>query len=189
MHILTISGSLRADSYNTQLARAAGQLLAKMKPSIECSLLEWSDIPLMNEDIEHPTPASIARIRQAVAKADGLWVFSPEYNHAIPGPLKNLFDWLSRPQDGSKASVLSKKPLALAGASIGSGGATHAQEQLVNLLSLLNANLMNTPRLSIANIASRAPEGTLTLSTSLPYLEKQADAFVRFIAKANPSLI
>ena len=185
MNILAIAGSLRQDSYNRQLAQAAGAVLEKRHPSVEFSILDWGDVPPMNEDIEHPAPPSVARVRDAVRSADGLWLFSPEYNHAIPGPLKNLIDWLSRPAGPGEGSVLAGKPVALAGASIGASGAAHAQEQLVGTLSFIDARLMNKPRLSIPNVAAQASGGALRLTSSAPYLEKQADAFVRFVERAG----
>ena len=101
----------------------------------------------------------------------------PEYNHAIPGPLKNLLDWLSRPVSATEAQVLAEKPVALAGASIGMSGASHAQDQLVGMLSFLDAHVMNKPRLCIPHIATQADEqGRLKLESSAPYLEAQADA-------------
>ena len=128
MDILAIAGSLRQGSYNRQLAEAAGAALGRLRPEAGFQLLAWDDVPLMNQDTEHPAPAAVARVRDEVKRADGLWLFSPEYNHAIPGPLKNLIDWLSRPVSEAEGQVLAGKPVALAGASIGMSGAAHAQE-------------------------------------------------------------
>lgn len=183
MNILSIAGSLRQNSYNHQLALAAQQVMAKRHPEVTFSLLDWSDVPFMNQDIEHPAPEAVARVREAVKQADGIWLFSPEYNHAVPGPLKNLLDWLSRPVGPTEGQVLAGKPIALAGASIGMSGASHAQDQLVGILSFINAHIMNAPRLTIPSIGMQAHEGILKLEASVPYLEKQADAFVSFIQK------
>ena len=149
MRFLGIAGSLRKGSYNRQLAEAARAVMAQRHPDVEFELLEWADVPFMNQDIEHPEPAPVARVRAAVRSADGVWLFSPEYNHAVPGPLKNLIDWLSRPAGEGEPQVLAGKPVALAGASIGMSGAAHAQDQLVGILSFLDANVMNKPRLTI----------------------------------------
>ncbi len=181
MRILAIIGSLRAGSYNRQLAEAAGSTLRKIRPDVEFALLDWHDVPFMDQDAEHPEPEPVARVRAAVREADGLWVFSPEYNHAVPGPLKNLLDWLSRPPSEAEGQVLAGKPVALAGASIGMSGAAHAQDQLVGILSFLDAHVMNRPRLAVPHIAAQAPNGVLELGASAPHLERQADAFVRFI--------
>lgn len=184
MKLLAIAGSLRENSYNRQLAEAAGAVMREKHPDVEYEILAWSDVPFMNQDREHPAPEPVARVRAAVREADGVWLFSPEYNHAIPGPLKNLLDWLSRPVSATEAQVLGEKPVALAGASIGMSGAAHAQEQLVSMLSFLDARVMNKPRLCIPHIATQADEqGRLQLASSAPYLEAQADAFVRFVER------
>ena len=182
MKLLAIAGSLREGSYNRQLAEAARTVMSEHHPEVAFDLLDWNDVPLMNQDIEHPAPEAVSRVRKAVREADGVWLFSPEYNHAIPGPLKNLLDWLSRPVSATEAQVLGQKPVALAGASIGMSGAAHAQDQLVNMLSFLDAHVMNKPRLCIPHIATQADEqGMLRLDASAPYLAAQADAFVRFV--------
>ncbi len=185
MKILAIAGSLRKGSYNRQLAVAAGEALRENHPHVNFEVLDWSDVPFMNQDLEHPEPEAVARVRAAVRETDGVWVFSPEYNHAIPGPLKNLIDWLSRPASETQGQVLAGKPLALAGASIGMSGAAHAQDQLAGVLSFLNARMMNQPRLSIPNVGTQAHNGVLKLDASLPYLNRQADAFVRFIEETR----
>ena len=92
--ILFIIGSLRAKSFNRQLANEAKTIIGQRA---EVSELDYSDLPLLNQDIEQPEPAAVARIRKAVSEADALWIFTPEYNFSYPGHLKNLLDWLSRP--------------------------------------------------------------------------------------------
>ncbi|MFR1640173.1 MAG: NADPH-dependent FMN reductase [Eggerthellaceae bacterium] len=95
MKLLAIAGSLRENSYNRQLAEAAGALMReKHRGRIRHS-------PLGRRAVHEPgyrasRPEAVTRARGR-SRADGLWLFSPEYNHAIPGPLKNLLDWLSRP--------------------------------------------------------------------------------------------
>ena len=143
MKLLAIAGSLRENSYNRQLAEAAGALMREKHPEVGYGILRWEDVPFMNQDIEHPAPEAVTRVREAVREVDGLWLFSPEYNHAIPGPLKNLLDWLSRPVSATEAQVLAEKPVALAGASIGMSGASHAQDQLVGMLSFLDAHVLS----------------------------------------------
>ena len=61
------------------------------------SYLDYSDIPFINQDIEFPAPAAVTKLRETVAAADAVWVFTPEYNYSYPGHVKNIFDWLSRP--------------------------------------------------------------------------------------------
>jgi len=108
--IVAVVGSLRRESYNRQLALAAKEML---KGKADFEILEYQDIPFMNQDIEFPAPDSIKRVRAQVKAADGLWFFSPEYNHFFPGVLKNLIDWLSRQISETEPQVLAGKPAAL----------------------------------------------------------------------------
>ena len=92
--ILIIVGSFRKNSFNTQLAKAVEKILEN---KADVSYLEYADVPFFNQDFEFPTPESVLKARSQVMDADGLWIFTPEYNYQIPGVLKNLLDWLSRP--------------------------------------------------------------------------------------------
>ena len=177
--IAAIVGSLRENSYNRQLALTAKEIVGDRAIF---DIIDYDDVPLMNQDIEYPAPDAVCRVREQIKSADGVWIFTPEYNHSYPGVLKNLIDWLSRPISKEERQVLSRKAIAISGASPGMGGTVTAQDLLVMLLSMLNANVMNSPRLAIPNVSQQADEaGRLQLTTSLPYLQKQADAFLKFI--------
>jgi chromate reductase, NAD(P)H dehydrogenase (quinone) len=181
LKILAIVGSLRRDSFNKQLALIAGELV---KDSADFSLLTYDDVPLLNQDHEYPAPVAVRRVREAVKAADGIWFFTPEYNHTFPGVLKNLIDWLSRPVSETERQVLSQKPAAVCGVTPGMTGTACAQDQLVMLLSLLNMRVMNFPRVTIHDVKEQLDEaGKLRLTESLPFLEKQAAAFVKFLQK------
>ena len=129
-------------------------------------LLEYSDVPMMNEDIEFPPPEPVQRVRQVIASADGVWFFTPEYNHFFPGVLKNLIDWLSRPVDSDGTQVLSGKPAAISGASLGMSGTGLAQDHLVTLISFLNMKVMNYPRLTIPDVWQQLDEEKKRLSSA-----------------------
>ena len=178
MKILAIAGSLRKDSFNRQLALSAKEL---MKDRAEIEILDYSSVPLLNQDIEFPAPEAVAEVRRKISEADGIWFFSPEYNHAVPGVLKNLIDWMSRPAGQNQPHVLGGKPVALSGITPGMSGTGIAQDQLITLLSFLNMKIMNVPRLTIPHAGSQAEGDRLVLKESLPYLEKQAKAFITFI--------
>jgi len=179
--ILAIVGSLRKDSYNRQLALAAKEIIGDRAVF---NLLEYKDIPMMNQDIEFPTPESVKRVREEVKSSDGIWFFTPEYNHFFPGVLKNLIDWLSRPVSDKEPQVLAGKPAAISGISPGMSGTGIAQDHLVTLISFLNMNVMNVPRLTIPNAMQQLDrDGKLALKESYPYLERQANAFLDFIKK------
>lgn len=182
--ILGIVGSLRADSYNRQLALATGALLGDRA---EFTLLDYREVPLFNQDIEIPAPEAVRQAREAVKAADGLWFFTPEYNHSFPGVLKNLVDWLSRPVSDTERQVLSRRAAAISGITTGMGGTLIAQDQLVMLLSLLNVRIMNFPRVAVPGAKQQLDaQGRLSLSeTSLGFLTKQVDAYLNFLSKPD----
>ena len=179
--ILAIVGSLRKESYNRQLALAAKEILGDR---VDFSILDYQDVPFMNEDIEFPTPEAVKRVREEVKTADGIWFFTPEYNHFFPGVLKNLIDWLSRPVSDKEPKVLAGKPAAISGTTPGMSGTGLAQDHLVTLISFLNMDVMNVPRLTIPYVKQQLDsEGKLKLKESYPFLERQANAFIDFIKK------
>ena len=177
--ITAIAGSLRRDSYNRQLATEAGRILGD---EANFELLDYGDVPFMNQDIEYPAPDAVRRVRGIVRSSDGIWFFSPEYNHSFPGVLKNLIDWLSRPISSSEPQVLKGKPAALSGITPGMSGTGIAQDHLVTLISFLNMKVMNQPRLVIPNAAQQTDQnGHLALTSGAQFLEEQARAFLLFI--------
>ncbi|MEA4823103.1 MAG: NAD(P)H-dependent oxidoreductase [Clostridiaceae bacterium] len=179
--ILAIVGSLRKGSFNRQLALTAKEIVGDQA---DFELLDYHDVPLMNQDIEYPAPDAVRRVREAVKSADGIWFFTPEYNHFFPGVLKNLIDWLSRPISDTELQVLARRPAAISGITPGMSGTGLAQDHLVTLISVLNMDVMNTPRLTIPNALQQTDShGNLSLKTSRPYLEKQANAFIAHIQR------
>ena len=97
--VLFIVGSLREGSFNHQMAVETEKALAG---KAEISYLDYSAIPLFNQELEVPTLPAVAAAREAVLTADAIWIFSPVYNFSIPGTVKNLLDWLSRALDLSE---------------------------------------------------------------------------------------
>lgn len=183
MKILAIVGSLRKGSYNRQLALYAQSIL---KDKVDFEILDYHDVPLFNQDYEFPAPESIKRVREKVREADGLWFFTPEYNHFFSGVLKNLLDWLSRVEEGQEQSILWDKPAAISGITEGMSGTRLSQDNLVTLLSCLNLKIMNVPRLTIANAGSQMDEkGNIKLDSSYKYLEDQCKYFIDFISNID----
>ncbi|NMA69046.1 MAG: NAD(P)H-dependent oxidoreductase [Desulfitobacterium sp.] len=177
--VLAIVGSLREGSYNKQLALAAKEIIGDRA---DFEIVDYSDVPLFNEDIEFPAPEPVQRLRNKVLEADGIWFFTPEYNHFFPGVLKNLIDWLSRTSKGVP-QVFARKCAAISGITPGMSGTGIAQDHLVTLLSFLNMRIMNFPRLTIPNALQQVKDGKLELTDSKPYLEKQVEAFLKFVQK------
>jgi len=155
--ILGISGSLRRDSHNTGLLRAAAEAAG---PEVELVLYEGlKEIPPYDEDDDgHPRPASIARLNRAIATADAVLFATPEYNASIPGQLKNAIDWVSRPV---ATNVLRNKPAAVVGASTGGFGAVWAQAELRKVLAALGARVLDL-ELPVPHAHTRFEEGELT---------------------------
>lgn len=137
MKLLVISGSVRAGSYNTALARAALELAPD---GAEFELYEGlGAIPPFNADLdgEHE-PATVHDLRTRVADADAVLFVTPEYNGSIPGVLKNAVDWASRPH---RTAALSGKTVAVAGATTGQYGAMWAQQDLRRVLGIAGARV------------------------------------------------
>ena len=138
MNVLGISGSLRRDSHNTSLLQAAAELLPD---GVELELWDGlKAVPPYNEDDDvEPAPAAVTELRDAIAGADAILIATPEYNHSVPGQLKNAIDWASRPL---ATNPLRNMPVAVVGASMGAFGAVWAQAELRKVLAATGARVV-----------------------------------------------
>jgi chromate reductase len=137
MRLLAISGSLRAGSYNTALARAAVDLAPA---GVEVELFDGlGDLPLFDADLERDEHEAVAHLRESIEAADAVLFVTPEYNGSIPGVLKNAVDWASRPRGDA---ALRGKTVAVAGASTGQFGALWAQQDLRRVLGIAGARVV-----------------------------------------------
>jgi len=156
MRVLGITGSLRSDSHNGRLLRAAAGLLAPDAELVEFDGLKA--IPPFDEDDEAAPGAAVERWREQLEQADALLFATPEYNHSIPGTLKNAVDWASRP---SASAALRNKPAAVIGASTGMFGAVWAQAELRKSLAAAGARVIDR-ELPVPDADNAfAPDGTL----------------------------
>jgi chromate reductase len=159
MKVLGISGSLRRDSYNTALLRAAAERLPAGVELVEYERLR--EIPPYDADIEDEgVPAAVEELRAAVRDADAVLISTPEYNHSIPGQLKNALDWVSRP---AGKSALMGKPAAAIGASTGMFGAVWAQAEARKVLGALGGRVVEG-ELPIARAQEQYVDGRLELA-------------------------
>ncbi|MFA9461051.1 NADPH-dependent FMN reductase [Thiohalorhabdus sp. Cl-TMA] len=122
--LLGISGSLRRGSFNTALLHAAESLAPD---GVRLEIATLHGIPLFDGDVEREgVPDVVTALKDRIAECDGLLLATPEYNHSLPGPLKNAVDWLSRPQ-ADQPRVFHGRPVALVGATPGPTGTRYAQ--------------------------------------------------------------
>lgn len=171
--IVGLSGSLRKNSYNTQLMKAAA---TRMPAETQLETATIHGIPLYDADIEEieGLPPAVARLKERVASAQGLLLFTPEYNNSIPGPFKNAIDWLSRP-GGEVAQAFKGKPTALLGATPGGFGTNLAQAAWLPVLRHLGVVPWYGARLHIAR-AREAFDGEGILKSEA--LDRQLRSFL-----------
>lgn len=153
-HVIGIAGSLRKASYNRALLRAA---VEQAPPGLSIAVESLDAIPLYNGDVEAAgIPASVTALRDAIRAADGLLIITPEYNHGVPGVVKNAVDWLSR---GPKPQAFDAKPVAIGGTTPGGFGTRAAQYQLRQALTPLNAFVMPQPSLMLPGAQEKFDAG------------------------------
>jgi chromate reductase, NAD(P)H dehydrogenase (quinone) len=149
MRVLGISGSLRRGSLNTALLRAAAERLPAGVELVEFERL--GDVPPYDEDLDPstssgelagvPVPDAVRELREAILAADAVLIATPEYNHSIPGQLKNALDWASRP---AGQSALNGKPAAAIGASKSMFGGVWAQTELRKVLAATGGRVIES---------------------------------------------
>jgi len=159
MQVLGIAGSLRGNSYNRALLRMAAERLPAGVTLVEFDRLR--EIPPYDADLEEggSVPAAVEALREAMRKAGALLVATPEYNHSIPGVLKNALDWASRP---AGESALTGTPAAAVGASTGMFGAVWAQAELRKVLGALGGRVVEQ-ELPVPHAAQLCATGRLEL--------------------------
>jgi chromate reductase len=174
MRILGLSGSLRGNSHNTSLLRAAAMLLP---PGVQLEVFDGlRDLPPYNPDIDtEPAHPAVARLRAAIAEADGVVIATPEYNGSIPGVLKNALDWASRPFPNN---ALRGKPTAVIGASTGLFGAVWAQAEVRKVLGIIGADVLDGELPVGQADAAFADDGQLVEPEQRTVLENLANVLV-----------
>lgn len=179
LRVVGIAGSLRQASYNKALLRATREL-APQRLKIE--IHDLTGVPLYNEDVEAAgVPQAVIDLRQAIAAADGLLIATPEYNHGVPGVMKNAFDWLSRPP---RRSVLQGKPTAIMGASPGTTGTARGQSQLRQSFVFTDTPVMLQPEVLVGRAHERFDaEGNLTDPKVRDYLVTFLERFIAWIER------
>jgi chromate reductase len=180
--IIGLSGSLRAGSFNTALLRAAAGL---MPAGAELLVKTIHGIPLYDGDLETSSgiPAAVRDLGEAIARADGLLLATPEYNNSIPGPFKNAIDWLSRIDD---VEIFTGKPVAVIGASPGGFGTLLSQNAWLSVLRTLETRLWFGGRLLVSRAAGVFnADGQMTDEGTKKKLQEFLAGFVGYIQSSR----
>jgi chromate reductase len=172
VRILGFAGSLRQASYNRALLRAAVELAP---PGMMLSVFDLAQVPLYNADVELAgDPPAVAAFKQAIREADAVLMVTPEYNHGVPGVMKNAVDWASRPPRGA---ALDRKPVGIIGASPGMTGSARGQSQLRQAFEFTNSYCMPQPEILVFRAHEKFDaEGRLTDEPTAKYLRAYLEA-------------
>lgn len=179
--LLGISGSLRAQSFNTALLRAA-QALSGSAVSLDAATLHG--VPLYDGDLEqqHGTPDAVRALKERILGSDGLLLVTPEYNNGVPGVFKNAVDWLSRPTPGLP-DVFKDRPMALIGASPGGFGTILSQSHWLPVLRTLGVRQWYGGRLLVSRAgAVFGADGSLQDDAVRGQLAAFVAGFAAFVA-------
>jgi chromate reductase len=182
LNVLVICGSLRKGSYNAAVARTLPGLAPpglKLVPAPP-----YDKFPLYNADIQTSTgfPAEVNTFADAIRRADGVIIVSPEYNWSIPGALKNAIDWVSR----MKEQPFKDKPVALQSASQGLLGASRAQYHLRQSLTSIDALLFGRPEVIVTFAQNKIDEnGGLKDEPTKEMIKQQLAGFEKFIRRVS----
>jgi chromate reductase len=177
LHILGISGSLRAGSLNTALLRNAQAMLPA---HVSLSLADLSGIPLFNQDLEHAPPEAVQTLKAQIAGADALLFAVPEYNYSLSGVLKNAIDWVSRPPE---AQPFAGKPAAVMSAG-GRFGGVRAQAHFRQIAAGLEMLVMPKPELLIPQAKQKFNSaGELIDPEACDQLRAFIEAFMHWIKR------
>lgn len=181
LHIVGIAGSLRRGSYNRALLRAAQELAPA---ALTIAVVDLAPIPLYNQDLDQDAtrPPAVERFKAALADADGLLIATPEFNHSIPGVLKNALDWASRP---AGRSPMEGKPVAIMGATGGLWGTVRAQDELRHVLAATASLVMpRRPEILVAQARDKFDaEGRLVDGPTRDLLAQFLENYVRWLIR------
>jgi len=176
LRVLGIAGSLRTGSYNRALLHAAQELAPQ---GMQIATFDLALISPYNADVEAAGwPEPVAALHAAIREADALLFATPEYNHSIPGVLKNALDWASRPPDDCP---LHDKPAAIMGASTGAIGTARAQMHLRIVCATVNMFTLNRPEILVSRAQDKFDaQGRLTDEVTRRFLARFLQALLEW---------
>ena len=176
--LLGISGSLRMKAFSMAVLEALAEA------STLDAAFDYADIgalPHFNQDLYvDPLPVAVERLRSQIARADGVVISSPEYNHGTPGVLKNALDWASRPHNSSPLKV---KPVLIMTCSPAYTGGVRAQYQIREALISALARPVITPEIVIGNMGEKVVDGRFNDPASVGFALQGLAAMFKEIAR------
>ncbi|WP_404328535.1 NADPH-dependent FMN reductase [Mesobacillus maritimus] len=179
MNIVTIVGSLRKESYNMKLFKTIEE---RYQGKLNMTIADIRSLPYFDQDEENSPPQAVKEFKEAISKADGVIIITPEYNWSVPGVLKNALDWASRVD-----KVFIGKPVMALGATLGMLGTVRAQMHLREILSSpgIQAKILppggNEVLIGSANQKFDEQTGQLVDKGTLNFLDSKVEAFIDFV--------
>ncbi|WP_426418915.1 NADPH-dependent FMN reductase [Bradyrhizobium genosp. A] len=174
-HLVGLAGSLRKASYSRATLSGLRDNLPRSVDLETCDL----QLPLYNEDEDRADgPEPVQLFRNAIDASDGVVIVTPEYNHGIPGVLKNALDWASRPLG---KSVLIDKPVLVITVSPAFTGGVRAHAQVNETLLAIPARILAGPQVVLGGIATKVKDGIV----DPPYLAFALEAIDRLVAMSQ----
>jgi NAD(P)H-dependent FMN reductase len=173
--ILLIAGTFRPDSQTLRVTRILEKLYRAQ--GADAQVLDLQDLPpeIFRPDAYATKPASFQPFSDAVLKADGLVIVTPEYNGGFPGVLKHFIDMLKFPES------FDKKPVAFVGVAAGMWGALRPVEQLEAVFKYRNA-LTYGERIFLPRVETQInADGTFTQPLTTQLVDSQVKGFIRFV--------
>ena len=186
--IVGISGSLRKASFSTNILRV---LARESTPAIDFNLVTLEEIPLYNEDLDRePGIPAVNTLKQLISSCDGILISTPEYNHGIPGVLKNALDWVSRP---AFESCFKDKPVSIISCSKAFTGGVRAQYQLRETLVSMHAQLVMGPEVVVGGVHRNFRDESYTdeagLALMLKVLNRLRDTALCQLKQMEPEML
>jgi chromate reductase len=176
VRLIGMTGSLRAGSYSNAVLET---LREKFADAADLTIWDLAPIPAYNQDFEgDKRPAPVKELLAAIDVADGLVLCAPEFNHSIPGVLKNALDWASRP---AFASVMAYKPVVIMTTSQGPLGGARCLEHMRVALDSMMSRVVLAREVVITACADKIRDGRLVDETSLGFACRAMEALMREI--------
>lgn len=173
-----MAGSLREQANSRIVLNALGEMLPELSQLL---IGDIGQLPFYNVDVElSRLPAAVSEMRSQVETSDAVLIVTPEYNHSIPGVLKNALDWLSRP---AFKSCMTHKPVFFITLSESAMGGVRAQLQLREILASMLCTLPPLPEIAMAAISSKIRDGKLTDEPTLKFTRQVLNTFLASAVK------